>query len=89
MSARHDQVNQLLVNGTWPGLAGTHSIDDALAQARAAGFDGLELCITLEGVLTPQTTQAECESIRRAITRSGLIHHTGSNCWASGSSAFM
>ncbi len=29
------------------GLAGTHPIADALAQARTAGFDALELCIGL------------------------------------------
>lgn len=58
------------------GLAGTHPIADALDQANLAGFDGLELCIGVEGVLTPQTTLAECEQIRRQIDDSGLVVET-------------
>ncbi len=58
------------------GLAGTHPIDEALASAREAGFDGLELCIGVEGVLTPNTTQSECEAIRRQIDDSGVVVQT-------------
>jgi len=58
------------------GLAGTCPIEDALAQARAAGFAGLELCVGTEGVLTPETPQAECETIRRQIDASGLLVET-------------
>ena len=58
------------------GLAGTHPISDALQEARSAGFEGLELCIGLEGVLTPTSTQAECEAIRRRIESSGLVVET-------------
>jgi L-ribulose-5-phosphate 3-epimerase len=58
------------------GLAGTHPIADALEQANLAGFDGLELCIGLQGVLTPQTSLTECERIRRQIDDSGLVVET-------------
>ncbi len=58
------------------GLAGTHPIADALHQARTHGFAGLELCIGLEGELTPTSTQGECEGIREAINNSGVIVQT-------------
>ena len=58
------------------GLAGTHSIDDALRQAKAAGFEGLELCIGTAGVLTPQTTQAECDALRRQIDAAEIVVET-------------
>lgn len=55
------------------GLEGTRPIAEAVNDAKAAGFAGIELCIGLEGVLTPATTQAECAAIRREIDRAGLI----------------
>ena len=58
------------------GLSGTHPIQDALATAKAEGFKGLELCIGPEGVLTPTTSQAECEAIRRTIDQSGITVQT-------------
>lgn len=58
------------------GLAGTHPVGDALAQAKAAGFSGMELCIGLEGVLTPRSTRAECEAIRGQVAASGLVVET-------------
>ncbi len=58
------------------GLAGTHPIADALAQARTAGFDALELCIGLKGVLTPHTSLAQCRTMRRQVEASGLAVQT-------------
>jgi hexulose-6-phosphate isomerase len=58
------------------GLAGTHPLDRALDEAQATGFDGLELCIGLEGVLTPNTNRSECEAIRRLIDGSNLTVET-------------
>ncbi len=58
------------------GLANTHPIEDALAEAKAAGFQGLELCIAPEGVLNTDSTQAECEAIRSSVESSGLIVET-------------
>lgn len=58
------------------GLAGRYPIDQALTDAAAAGFEGLELCIGLEGVLTPESTRTECERVRSMIDDSGLIVET-------------
>jgi hexulose-6-phosphate isomerase len=54
------------------GLENTHPIDQALNEARDAGFEALELAVGTEGVLTPETTQAECEAIRKTIDGSGV-----------------
>ena len=45
------------------GLEGAAPIADAMAYAKELGFDAIELCIASSGVLTHQTTQAECEEI--------------------------
>ncbi|QEG34464.1 Xylose isomerase-like TIM barrel [Bythopirellula goksoeyrii] len=58
------------------GLSGTHPLSDALGLAQSAGFEGLELCIGTEGVLTPATSQSDCEAIRRRIESSGLVVET-------------
>ena len=58
------------------GLAGNHPISEALSSARESGFDGLELCIGIEGVFTPQSTRSECEAMRRQIEDSGVVVQT-------------
>lgn len=58
------------------GLAGTCPVDDALLMAQAAGFDGMELCVATEGVLTPNSPQSECQLFRKQIDRSGLTVQT-------------
>ncbi|MAE67446.1 MAG: xylose isomerase [Phycisphaeraceae bacterium] len=58
------------------GLAGTHPIEDALAEAKAAGFTGLELCIAEDGAFSASTSEAECREIRRKIDDSGMIVET-------------
>ena len=58
------------------GLAGTHPVDDALTQAKANGFAGLELCIGSEGALNVNTPQAECERIRAQAAKMGLATET-------------
>ncbi|MBA3485183.1 MAG: sugar phosphate isomerase/epimerase [Pirellulales bacterium] len=58
------------------GLEGTRPVNEALADAKQAGFAGMELCIGLEGVLTPGTSQAECEGLRSEIDKSGLVVET-------------
>ena len=45
------------------GLEGAAPIADAMAYAKELGFDAIELCVASSGVLTHQTTQAECEEI--------------------------
>lgn len=58
------------------GLEGTRHIREALADVKAAGFAGMELCIGVDGVLTPSTNLAECEKLRMQIDDSGLIVET-------------
>ena len=58
------------------GLANTHPIDDAIAQAKAHGFAGLELCIGTEGALSVDTSKEQCQAIRKQIDEAGLIVQT-------------
>ena len=45
------------------GLEATLPIVDAMTQAKALGFDAIELCIASQGVLTEKATQDECQEI--------------------------
>jgi hexulose-6-phosphate isomerase len=54
------------------GLEGTVPIVEAMEQAAQLGFDAIELGIASEGVLTHQTTQAECEAICAMAKKNGL-----------------
>ena len=54
------------------GLDGTLPIADAMKQAAQLGFDGIELCIASQGVLTQKTTQAECETFCAEAKKNGL-----------------
>ncbi len=58
------------------GLEGTCSIEDAAALAKAAHFDGLELCVAESGVLTPTTDKATCERYRQIVADQGLTLET-------------
>ncbi len=60
---------------TWAmkdGLAGTHRIEDSLADAKKAGFAGLELCIGTEGTFHTSMSESECQAIAGKIEASGL-----------------
>ena len=54
------------------GLEGTLPIHEAMEQASQLGFDAIELGIASQGVLTHQTTQAECEAICTMANKNGL-----------------
>lgn len=58
------------------GLSNTHPVEDALAQAKAAGFAGIELCVGPEGALNTGTGQADCEKIRAQVAKHGLAAET-------------
>ena len=55
------------------GLANNESIESALAQTKKFGFDALELGISTEGILTTNTSKAECLKIRQTIDDSGVF----------------
>jgi len=57
---------------TKEGLAGTYPINNAVADVKAAGFEGIELSVGLDGVLHTKSTQAECEAIRNQVADAGL-----------------
>lgn len=58
------------------GLENAAPIPEALAQAKAADFRGLELAIGPTGVLRTDSTQAECEAVRKQIEATGLVVET-------------
>ena len=43
-----------------------------MKQAAQLGFDGIELCIASQGVLTQKTTQAECETFCEEAQKNGI-----------------
>jgi len=45
------------------GLEAKKPVADAMAEAKNFGFDAIELCVADQGVLTHETTQAQCEDI--------------------------
>ena len=53
------------------GGEGTCTVKDAFALAKGAGFEALELCIGLEGVLTPETSQDPVANIARSLKTAG------------------
>jgi len=55
------------------GLANIESIESALAQTKKFGFDAIELGISTEGILTTNTSKAECLKIRQTIDDSGVF----------------
>ena len=58
------------------GLSNTCPVDEAMRQAKSAGFDGIELAIGTDGVLHTQTDQNTCESYRALAAKHGLALET-------------
>jgi len=54
------------------GLANTRPIEDALIEAKAAGFDGIELACGTDGVLSVNTDQKTMESYRALGEKHGI-----------------
>lgn len=54
------------------GLTNEHPIDDVAAQARAAGFDAVELAIAETGVLSVASSTDDCQRIRACVEAHGL-----------------
>lgn len=58
------------------GLEGTCSVKEAFSQAKGAGFEALELCVGLEGILTPESSQETCREYRRIAEDCGMALQT-------------
>lgn len=54
------------------GLQGLKPVVEAMSEAKAIGYDAIELCIASVGVLTDKTTEAECLQIVEAAQRIGI-----------------
>src|SRR3954454_23806809 len=54
------------------GLAGTRSPEEAMREAKAAGFDAIELAISTSGALNTQSDQKTCEAVRAAAENVGI-----------------
>ena len=54
------------------GLKAQKPITEAMQETRNLGFDAIELCIASQGVLTHDTTQAQCEDIVAAAQKTGI-----------------
>jgi L-ribulose-5-phosphate 3-epimerase len=61
---------------TKDGLTNTHPIPEALDEAKAAGFDGMELCIGPEGALNTNSSRSDCEDFRRMADDRGVVVQT-------------
>ena len=58
------------------GLAGTRPVEEAMKEAKAAGYDGIELAVGNEGVFSTKTDQATCESYRKLADKIGVAIET-------------
>ena len=54
------------------GLEASLPVVEAMKKAKELGFDSLELCIASQGVLTHETSQAECEDLTAAARDIGI-----------------
>ncbi len=54
------------------GLEASLPVAEAMAQAKALGFDAIELCVAGSGALTHEATQAQCEQIVGQAEELGL-----------------
>ena len=55
------------------GLSNNESIESALSQSKMHGFDALELSVSSEGVISTNSSKAECEMMRKRIDDSGVF----------------
>ncbi len=58
------------------GLDNTRPPEEAMDEAKAAGFGGIELAVAEKGVLTPQTDEATCVRYRDAAKSKGIALET-------------
>ena len=76
-------TSRLFINGHLDGMEATHDRavqrDGVVSQAvrgiraaKAAGYDGLELAVSPQGELTPETADADVQALRTAVLGRGL-----------------
>ncbi len=53
--------------------SGTCTVQDAIAQAKNANFQAIELCVGTDGPLTPETSQNTCIEYRAAADKAGIL----------------
>jgi len=58
------------------GIENTCTVEQAYAQAKEAGFAGIELAVGENGVLTPSTDRATCERYRATADKHGVVLQT-------------
>jgi L-ribulose-5-phosphate 3-epimerase len=58
------------------GLANTRPIEEAMNEAKDAGFDGIELACATDGALSTSTDQKTCESYRTLAEKVGVVVET-------------
>lgn len=54
------------------GLDGTKKLGECFSEARAAGFEAVELCCSEKGILSLKTTEKQCAAIRARAEKEGL-----------------
>ena len=54
------------------GLEAKRPIAEAMQEAKDLGFEAIELCVASQGVLTHDTTQAQCEDIVTTAQKIGI-----------------
>lgn len=54
------------------GLANTRPVEEAVVEAKAAGFAGIELAVGETGILTPSTDEATCARYRDIAESHGM-----------------
>jgi len=71
------------------GLEGEKPVVEAIEDAKAMGYEAIELCIAGQGVLTEKTSRAECEAIRDRADEIGmdLVALASGESWTSAPSA--
>ena len=55
------------------GLSNNEPIESALSQTKMHGFEALELSVSSEGVISTNSSKAECEMMRKRIDDSGVF----------------
>ncbi|MEI6914230.1 MAG: sugar phosphate isomerase/epimerase family protein [Armatimonadota bacterium] len=54
------------------GLDGTKPVRDAVREAKAAGFESIELCLSSRGDLALETSESQCRNLRSCADSEGI-----------------